>query len=149
MATTGGTKRWFETFWTMVKRRSRETPLDSRLLKPTGKSYYRFRTGAPQSGFYVSMAVHRRDGDAECQLVIQNADPMYAFKRLKAKRAEIEAVLGPVDWEETPNAHRCLITQHHGKASFDFETDREAAANWLLRRATKFDAVFSPHIRSL
>lgn len=141
------TKSLYMEFWTGFRDHCRAEGETFSLQAPRPQHWYTVSVG--RSGFSVGLtvsAMHQRIG---CELYLRGAGAKASFKALQEGRADIDAALGALDWQELPEGRDCRIVDY--LRGFD-PRDRagwERGFRWMKRRADEFRAVFGPRVRVL
>ena len=115
--------------------------------KPRPQNWYSLAVG--RSRFNLSLTANTKLHRIGCELYIRH--PVHskkAFKMLLAQKAEIEAQLGQLDWQELPHRRDCRIVQYRAGNIEDRAQWPEQHA-WLLERLEAFRRVFSDRVRAL
>ena len=71
------------------------------------------------------------------------------FKWLKDGQKEIEAALGPLDWQELPEKQDCRIVDYLKDFDPRNRSEWERGFRWLKKRAEEFRSVFGPRVRAI
>ena len=72
-----------------------------------------------------------------------------AFKLLEQQKPEIEAQLGPLDWQELPDKQDSRIVVYKSDVDITNPATHLAAFEWLKSKAEAFHRAFSNRIKAL
>lgn len=141
----GATDKAHLEFWTGFKAYMEEHGSELKLKQPRPQYWYTLPIG--QSGFHIGATVNTKSRFIVCEFCIKAAQSK-AFDLLKLHQEEIERKLGPLIWEDLPNAKDCKV-----KVQFDGDSknpsDWEAIFAWLKKNMEAFYEVFPPLVKSL
>ncbi len=135
-------------FWTEFRLYLQQ---NSTIFKP-GKAhrghwmnFYPFHSGAAR----ISTIVNTKDEYVRVELVLRAPDAKENFAALQSQQAEIEQVLGPLDWRLLPGNKRSTIALRNMTVNPNDETQWPAAYAWLCHQLHAFYEVFGPRVKAL
>lgn len=106
--------------------------------EPQSQAWYCI--GMKSSNFYL--AAHMRPDEINVQLNIKGGSRREHFDALVAQRAEIEAELGSLEWDDRSKIHRVIL--HRNGVNTEDRADWSAQHQWLRETLKNFDRVFRP-----
>jgi hypothetical protein len=145
------TKRLYLEFWSAFRDfcaatgTAGGTPLQ--LRQPWPRHWYGISIGRSQ--FDLSLTVKSLHQTLGCELYLRGTTAKQSFKRLKDGQKEIEAALGPLDWQELPEGQDCRIADSLKNFDPRNRSEWEKGFSWLKKRAEEFRSVFGPRVKAL
>lgn len=88
-------------------------------------------------------------GRLGCELYLRGPSAKQSFRTLKNSQKEIEAALGPIDWQELPEKQDCRIVDYLKDFDPRNRAEWERGFGWMKKRAEEFRSVFAPRVREL
>jgi hypothetical protein len=134
-------------FWSSLVERGRQRGGSVSFRKPRPQNWYSLAVG--RSRFNLSLTASTKLRRIGCELYIRH--PVYskkAFALLLSQKVDIEAELGPLEWQELPHRRDCRIVQYRSGDIEDRSQWPEQQA-WLLERLETFKRTFSQRVRAL
>jgi hypothetical protein len=102
-----------------------------------------------RSRFDLSLTVKSLHQTLGCELYLRGPTAKQSFKRLKEGQKQIEAALGPLDWQELPEGQDCRIVDSLKNFDPRNRSEWEKGFSWLKNRAEEFRSVFGPRVKAL
>jgi hypothetical protein len=90
--------------------------------------------------------MYRRIG---CEIYLRGKNAKQAFRLLHQDKAGIEAVTGPLEWQELPDGKDCRIVLFRKNMDPADRAVWPEVFKWLKSQAETFHKAFSQRIRSL
>ncbi len=131
-------------FWQNFVEFCRIEGISPNLRKPRPQHWYSFAIG--RRGFIISLTTSTMKNRVGCEIYMRSSDP--AFLLLRAQKADIEAELGALEWQELPNKRAGRIAQYK-RGDIEERSTWPELFEWLRERTEAFYRVFSPRIRAL
>lgn len=141
------TQSLYLALWTQFKEFCTGAGTSLSLRKARPQHWYSIAVG--RSRFNISLtasAMYKRIG---CEIYIRGRNAKQAFKLLIQDKAAVEAITGPLEWQELPDKQDCRIVIYRPDAD---PADREAwpeIFKWLKTNAETFHKAFSQRIKAL
>lgn len=137
----------YQTFWTAFKEYCRKKGSSLRLRKPLAQSWMSLAVG--RANFSISLTASKQKERIGCELYIQGPTAKRAFELLYIQKTEIEATIGPLDWQDLPDKIDCRVVVYKDGVTVEIQEEWDQAFNWLRERAELFTKVFSGRVQSL
>lgn len=143
-----GTKAMYLELWNAFREYALQHGTFLKLRKPSTDYWYTVALG--RNHFAVSLTVSLYYKRAGCELFIDGGQiAKAAFQLLQQQKAEIEAVTGPLDWQELPETQRCkLLVYRNGIDPADKNTWPDLF-QWMKEKAELFHKTFAPRVKAL
>ena len=134
-------------FWSALVEFAKPRNTGLSFQKPRPQHWYNISIG--RSHFHLSLTVNTKLARVGCQLYMtSHPQSKRAFALLKEDQADIESILGPLEWRELTTKRACRIVAYRPGDIGDRGTWPELQG-WLLDRAVAFQRVFGPRVRAL
>ena len=141
------TKALYFDFWTAFRDFCRAEGETFSLQTPRPQHWYTVSIG--RSGFSISLTTSTMHNRIGCELYLRGTTAKQSFKWLKDGQKEIEAALGPLDWQELPEKQDCRIVDYLKDFDPRNRSEWERGFRWLKKRAEEFRSVFGPRVRAI
>jgi hypothetical protein len=130
-------------FWTKLKSFAQERKINLFRQTPSPHHWYDIAIGSSQA--HIGLTVNTRDNVISCELYINDNKALFNYLKMQP---DLEIRLGgdPLEWIEAKKA--CRIIQRRENSDLDNEALREVLFSWMINKATKFQQVFSPLVKS-
>src|SRR5262249_53511526 len=131
-------------FWTAFRDYCKGKGSFLSLRKPRPQHWYNLAVG--RSKFNIALTastMHKRIG---CEIYIRGTNAKKAFKLLEQQKREIEAQLGPLDWQELPDKQDARIALYKNDVDIAHPATHASAFEWLKLKAEAFHRTFSNRI---
>lgn len=135
------------TFWEELRSLGEEQGSNLSFRKPGPTHWYNMAIG--RGGFEISLtAITKDQGEVRCALNLDNFDGDHqAFDLLEEDRAEIEGVLGELNWRRLPGKYSQIVKSRSGSIMDDAK--RPDLLEWCLESAESFYTCFKPRVEKL
>lgn len=140
------TKQAHLDFWNGLRDYMSSQGTRLRLRTPKPRHWYSLAVG--RSKFNISLTTNTQTRRIGCELYIRGKTAKKAYSLLSEQRAQIDAVLPGLEWQELPDGQDCRIIQYREGDTTDKSSWPELL-DWLMNAAESFHAEFSPRIKRL
>ena len=134
-------------FWTGFRDYCKEKGSFLNLRKPRPQHWYNLAVG--RSKFRIALTASTMYSRLGCEIYIRGTQAKKAFKLLEQQKPEIEAQLGPLDWQELPDKQDSRIAIYKTDVDITNSATHIAAFEWLKSKAEAFHRTFSNRIKAL
>jgi hypothetical protein len=119
---------------------------DLRLRTPRPRHWYSLAVG--RSKFNIALTTNTQSNKIGCELYIRGKHAKANFFQLRHQKQQIEAIIGPLDWQELPEGQDCRIIKYRNGNSKD-QAQWPDLHSWLKEQAEVFYKCFAPRIKAL
>ncbi|OGP59320.1 MAG: hypothetical protein A2V67_15800 [Deltaproteobacteria bacterium RBG_13_61_14] len=141
------TKALYLKFWTAFKDICSSQGTLLSLRKPKAQHWFSMAVGRGKFSLSLTASVQKKR--VGCEIYMRGKNAKTAFKLLEKDRKTVEAVTGPLDWQELPDGQDCRIFLAHPDADISNQANWPKEFEWLKEKAELFHKVFSPIIKRL
>ncbi len=141
------TKAQYLAFWTQFRDFCKSKGTTLSLSSPRPQHWFNIAVG--HGKFSIALTVSIQKQRLGCELYIRGSSAKKAFKLLEKQKTEIEAVSGPLDWQELPAGQDCRIALYKPEVDVSKKGCWPEAFVWLKAQAEVFHKAFSFRVKAL
>lgn len=140
------TKKAHLEFWSAFKEHMTDAESQLKMRTPRPQHWYTIAVG--RSKFHISLTTNTQAHRIGCEIYIRGKNAKKAYSQLEAQKTDIEAELGPLEWQELPEGQDCRIIQYRDGDSKNKKQWPELFG-WLKEKSEAFFLAFGPRIKAL